>query len=363
MTTLKYALHCKFSGLYIGSLDYLVVAGHMPYLSHWDNMTALHPVFSFPRAKLLAFARSEWNRLSKPVADGEATESEGNMLRVCFLAVLHSLGSVKQDVPSLPPLEIVQDNMLPLFKLAFWHHYLDSKRFSFPEYKINKINANYKFDNIHHYIDACFKVKEDYDNGMDDLVEQEKLNAAEKALKALRNSWVTPVSNKQLWKWVTAHLPSKYQADASGWMSTLFLGSEKTILTYLGDDTDAKQEIELLEHIILSECPPGTAILVAVRNRIEQIYTIYRDNKEAFTVDFADYEDSEPLQALRAASKAPESLVAPKPSDFASKALYIRANALFYLQQRAQAARTDASIKVPLLNDPKKQPPLEDAPF
>lgn len=363
MTTLKYALCCKFSGVQIAILEYQVVAGHMPYLSHWDNMTALHPLFSLPRGKLLAFARAEWNRLAKAAADEQTTEAENTLLRVCFLAVLHSLESIKQDTASLPSMAVVQSNMQPLFKLAYWHYYLDSKRFCFPEFKINLANKNTKFDNIHHYIDACFAVKEDYDNGVNDAVEKEKVAAAERALKALRNSWVTPTSNKELWRWVAAHMPDKFAADVSGWMSTLFLGTDKQVLLYLGDGEQGKEEIELLEQMILAECPPGTAILSAVRQRIDYIYTLYRDNKEAFSVDFSDYEDSEPLAALRAASKAPTSLEAPKQSDFATKAQYIKANALFYLQQRALAAKSDPSVKVPLLDDPKKQPPLEEAPF
>lgn len=353
MTTLKYILNCKLSGVQIGVLEYQVVAGHMPYLSHWDNMTALHPLFSLPRGKLLAFARNEWNRLSKSVLDEVATDAETQMLQVCFLAVLHSLESVKQDVPSLPPIHLVQANMQSLFKIAYWKHYLDSKRFSFPEYKINKINANYKFDNIHHYIDTCFKIKEDYEEGVDDFAEQEKIAAAEKALKALRNNWASPTSNKQLWAWVKAHMPKKHEADASNWMQSIFLGKEQTILAY------DKDELELMEHIILAECPPGTGVLAAVMARMEAIFKIHSDHKEAFTVDFADYEDSEPLATLRAASKTPDSIVAPRPQDFASKALYIRANALFYLQQRAIEAKTTGA-KVPDLTPVK---PLEDAPF
>jgi hypothetical protein len=206
---LTYNITCKYSGLQIGVLEYDTVAGHMPYLSHWDNMVALHPVFSLSTGKLMAFARSEWNRLAKASEDEQTTQVEDNILRVCFLAVLHTLGSIKQEVPALPPLHVVQSNMSRLFAIAYWHHYLDSQRFKFPAYKINRLNKNAGFDGIKDYIDLCFDIKRDYEQGVDDLVEKEKALAAEKALKALRDSWVVPVSNKQLWRWVRAHLPSK----------------------------------------------------------------------------------------------------------------------------------------------------------
>lgn len=326
MPRLSYAIHCQYSGVQIATLDYEIVAGHMPYLSHWDNMVAMHPIFSLSQAKLLAFARSEWNRLAKKSEDNEATQGEETLLRICFLAVLHSLGSIVQEAPSLPPIAVVQSNMLKLFNLSAWKYYLQSKRFEFPEFKINRFNSNDRFENISYYIDACFQVKQDYEDGINDLVEQEKIIQAEKALKALRNSWIVPVSNKQLFRWIKAHLPERYQNDV--WMETIFCGSEQKILAF------DKDEIEMLEHIIVGECPGGNAIMFAVRKRLDQIMQIYVDNKEAFTVDFAEFDLDSSLQAARDSSKAPQSIEAPKQSDFASKALFIRANALFYLQQR-----------------------------
>jgi hypothetical protein len=289
-------------------------------------MVVLHPVFSMDRNRCLAFARSEWNRLAKQAEDHETTPGEDNILRVCFLAVLHSLGSVKQEVPSLPPLHIVQSNMNRLFALAYWHYYLDSQRFKFPQFKINRLNQNDAFENVNDYLDVCFDIKKEYEEGVNDLIEKEKAIAAERALKKLRDSWITPVSNKALWRWIRAHLPSKYEADAQGWMSTIFLGSERTILDF------DKDEIELMAEIIISECPQGTAILHAVRTRLDKIMSVYVDNKEAFTVDFEEYEDA----SIGAPNSEQVPLVAPKPADFPTKVAYIKANALYYLQNRAR---------------------------
>ena len=328
MTTLAYNIHCCYSGIYIGKLDYMVVAGHMPYLSHWDNMTALHPIFSFPQAKLLAFARSEWNRLSAAVEDEQATEVEETQLRVCFLAVLHSLDSIKQESPSLPAMHIVQSNMSKLFKLAFWYNYLDSKRFRFPSYKINKANQNTAFTNISDYLELCFDIKTEYEEGIDDLVEAEKIAAAERALLALRNSWIVPASNNALWRWISANLPERYESDKQGWMVTIFCGSDSKILSF------EKEDIALLEEIIVSEMPIGTPILSAVRARLDYILKTYTDHKEAFTVDFDDFDFDESMAAARSVSIAPASVEAPKVSDFPTKIAYIKANALYYLQQR-----------------------------
>ena len=336
-TVISHNLHCQYSGLYIGKLEMHTVAGHLPYLSHWKEMAARHPVFSLSENKLLAFARGEWNRLAKRAADEQATDQEEAILRVCFLAVLHTLDSIKQECPSLPPMHIVQNNMSRLFALAYWHHYLDSKRFRFPSYKINKANANDRFEGISDYLDLCFEIKQDYEEGVTELQEQEKAAAADRAMKALRNSWIVPVGNKQLYRWVRAHLPTKYEADAQGWMSTLFMGSERTICDFDKDD------IKLLHEIILSECPKGNGIMNAVETRLTAIMNIYTDNKEAFSVDFEDFEDDAPLKALRSVSSAPNSMEAPQQKDFPNKVAFMRANALWYLQQRAIASKTQDS--------------------
>lgn len=319
-------LTCARSGVPIGTLNYVTCAGAMPYLSHWKEMVALHPIFSLPTPKLLAFARNEWNRLSKASEDEQTTTAENTLLRVAFLAVFHSLDSVVQEAPSLPPIHIVQTQMTRLFALAYWKHYLESKRFAFPTFKINRLNANDRFENVHHYLDACFAIRDAYSKNIDELIEKEKIESADRALKALRNSWIVPVGNKALYRWVRAHLPEKYSADGQGWMSTLFCGNERTVLDF---DTD---ETELMMEIIEGECPAGTAIMKAVRDRLEQILKIQKDHREAFSVDFEDYLPTDPASVADIPVVA---LSEPKQEDFDNKVLFIKARANWYLQQRA----------------------------
>lgn len=315
---LKHVITCNYSGLPIGTLEYITTAGHTPYLSHWKEMVALHPVFSLSEAKLLAYSRSEYERLAKL---DEPTEQEEKILQVCFLALLHTFGSIQQQAPALPPYHIVQSQMRRVFALAYWKHHLDSKRFSFPEIKINKVNRNHKFETIQYYLDACFALKEEYERGVKDAVEKEKAAAAERAMKLLRNSWIVPVSRKELWRWVRAHMPPRYEADAQGWMSTLFLGNDRTVLDFDAD------EVDLMQSIIEGECPTGTPILHAVRERCAAIKKVITDHKEAFDVDYEQIPD-----ALPAAKE-------PAQKDFPTLAAFIKAKATWYLQQRKQEKR------------------------
>jgi hypothetical protein len=218
--------------------------------------------------------------------------------------------------------------MKKLIALAYWKHILNSKRFAFPLFKINRVNANTRFDNIDYYIDACFDMREAYDKGITELEELEKKKQADNALAKLRSSWVVPVSNRALWKWVRAHLPNKYEADAQGWMGTLFLGNEKTVCEFEAD------EVDLMDQIICSECPQGTGVLSAVRARIEAVKKMIVDRATAFDIDLTDFATTEEIAA-------PE----PNRKDFDTEAKYIRARAIWWLGQQEKLKKAEAIAK------------------
>lgn len=314
---MHFIITCRYSGLVLGDLQYETLEGYQPWLSHWKDMQAIHPVFSMPTSRLLAYTRKNYEQLVKASEDGEATRAENDKLRVSWLACLHSLGSIRQEAVAMPDLNIVHKTMKKLVALAYWKHILNSQRFGFPIFKINRTNANTRFDNIDYYLDACFELKEDYSKAISEFEEIEKKRQADKALAALRSSWVVPVSNKALWRWVRAHLPAKYEADAQGWMSTLFLGNEKTVCEF---DPD---EVDLMDQIICSECPQGTGVLTAVRTRIETVRKQIVDSRTAFDIDLTDF-------ALPEAKKAdPE----PQRKDFEKESAYIKARAIWWLGQ------------------------------
>lgn len=306
------SLYCSISGVQLATIRVKMIAGTLPWLSNWKEATTKHPVFSLPPARLFALARDEARRVAKNECDPE-------LLQVCFLAILHTLESIKQDQPALPPAAIVETSLSRLFRLAFWKWKLESERFKFPTLHISKLNGNTKFENISEYLDLCFAIKHEYETKINEIAEQAKIDAAERAMKALRNNWIVPASKKALWKWVRAYIDAKWSADAEGWLGTLFLGNDKAVLAF---DPD---EAKLAEDIIIGECPAGTAILFAVRHRLEYISKLIQDNAEAFEVDFSDYPSAE--------------VAKPEAKNFAKRADYIRANAIWYLQQRAKEVR------------------------
>lgn len=310
---LSYNIHCRYSGIQIATLEYETCAGHMPYLSHWNEMTAVHPVFSLPAPKLLAFCRGEYDRIAQL---SDPSPQEEALLRVAFLALLHSLESIKQEVASLPPWHIVQSQMPRVFVLVYWKHHLQSKRFAFPEFKINQFNNNDRFQNISYYIDACFERKADYEAGVKEADEKAKAKAAEEALRVLRSAWIVPNNKRELWRWVRAHLPQRYQADAEGWMGTLFLGNDSTVIDFDAD------EVDMMQGIIEGECPAGTPILKAVRDRLDVIRDVINTAKHAFEVDYEQIE----MPAVEEKE--------PKQADYPSMVAFVQARAKWFLAQQ-----------------------------
>lgn len=292
-------IHCKLSGLTIGNLEIETTAGAMPYLVQWSAGIAYHPVFSLETERLLTFAKQEWERLAKAAADTEVQESESQTLQVAYLAILHRLDSIKQDIPALPPLDIVSATMGRLFKLAYWKWHLESERFVFPTFHISKYNNNANFSNIGDYLNLCFDVRHDYESNVREFAEQAKLKAAERALLALKDEWLQPVSKRLLWQWVLPHIPDKWKPDAQGWLKTLFLGGGNAIIAF------DKEEIDLADEIITASCPYDSGVMPAVRNRINSIRSTWAQHYEAFEIELADYAPTAGLFVNGVAVSAP----------------------------------------------------------
>src|SRR5205814_8301064 len=103
----------------------------------------------------------------------------------------------------------------------FWQYKRESKRFTFPFLHISNINSNSTLTNIKDYLSACWEKKKEYEDGLSDVQEQERTRVAEKALLAIRDSWMKPVGKKLLWQWAKGNLDTKWQPDPECWLGTL----------------------------------------------------------------------------------------------------------------------------------------------
>lgn len=318
---IKHRLRCHYSGLPIGTIEVATTAGALPYLSNWNKVVALHPVFSLTNDQLFKFAHSEWKRLASKVEDETITEDEEEIIRVTHLAMLHTLGCIKQDHPGLASIGTVRATIGRLFALAYWKWKLESEKFAFPVLHVSKTNHNTNLSNLSDYLDVCMEFKEKFEKRRHTLEEQEKLRATEKALEALSGTWIITPNKKILWRWIVAHLDAKYRPDAEGWLSTLFLGGSSAIIEF------AKEDIDLAQEIIESSCPVGTGILHAVRERMNIIRTAWKNHHTAFEIDLEDYAEGANLLVNGIPVAAPDPGPAPKEQDFQKRALYLVAEA------------------------------------
>ncbi len=326
---LRHKIRCKFTGLVIGTLEIQTTAGAIPYLSHWNECVAYHSIFSLGTHKLLDFTRNEWKRLSNKEIESEISASEAENLCVAYLAVLHTLDCIKQDVPCVPPLVVVQSTISKLFNLAYWKWKLESERFKFPTLHISKFNHNDDFSNIDDYLELCFSIRTEYEKNVREAEEKEKIRAAEEAMIALNNTWVTPASKRVIWQWVRAHLPSEFESDAQGWLSTLFLGGSAAIIDF------EKEDIALAEEIITASCPIGTGIMYAVRQRLKAIRAVWEEHHESYAVDLEDFADNANLFVNGVQVQAPHPGPEPVRSNFPTNAGFLIANARWQIAKAA----------------------------
>lgn len=338
--TINHRFFCQRSGIQIGTLEFITTAGTLPYLSQWKDSVCYHPVFAMQPNKLLVFARDEWQRLAQRVLDSEITEHESEILRVCHLALLHSLESIKQDEPALPSLSIVQGSIEALFTLAGWKFFLESQRFKFPTLHLARRNNNLDFSNLRDYLNLCFEVKNDYETKVSETVEKAKIDAADRAMAMLRSEWAVPSSKKMLFQWIKAHLPDKYKPDGDGWLATLFLGTDKVIQSFEHDD------LALFEEIIYASCPVGNSIFKAVRERTEAIKLAWVQHHEAWEIDLGsdDWDEETKLLVngvpILPADAGPE----PRCEEFASRGKFLQAHAKWTIAQARSVKDKGATI-------------------
>lgn len=334
---------CNYTGLTVGAISVLKVAGHIPYMAQWKNTQALHPLFSLEQTALINFSRSVWNYFCsltpEQVANNSFTEKQETLLRVASLAMIHHLSDVTQDFPWMPEMKDVASCWNSLLQLSYWKNYLESRRFRFPAVRISRFNQGI---DLHGYLNDCWMMKKEYESKVREAVEREKLESAEKALKVLRDDLAgkAPRSKKILWRWFCAHLPSKYSADLEGWMWTLF---DAETIDEISVFTVA--DIDIFEQIVLAEVELGSAVSHAFLDRLSQ-------KREMLVTKFKTFEILVPDSITAGVADGSISADEPKIEDFPSKVKYIIAHAKWKLahtdtnKHRAAAEASQREVTV-----------------
>jgi hypothetical protein len=340
-------IYCSRTGVAIATMELLQQAGRLPYLLHWKDSQAYHPLFSLSQQQLLTWTRKNWNQLFRSHTVDRVTDVQRQQFQIAFMAILHSLNCIDQKIPALPDFHIVITNMQRLLELAYWYNYLDSKRFKFPTYRINKLNGNSTLMEIGTYFDICDSVRHDWETSKEARFEDAKLEAARRAEKAVRGSHVRAISKKALWNWLLSSLASNNSKKYSlpEWVewkedaAKLWFASENAQLQYSLDDVTA------IEDVFIVECTLGTTVSHAFTEELNKIRSNISNHLKVFEIDWsatrnvnaASRVDVEGNQLVE--QEAPEKPGAePSLNGFNSRTDYIRAKAKWDISCRQYAA-------------------------
>lgn len=287
-TTTSHTLYCQYTGTPIASIALIHQAGRAPYLKEWQQSIVVHPLFSLSTPAILSWTRKNWNRVFRDASD-HATDIEKLQFQIAFVAVLHTLDAIKQEVPILPSFSVVQRNMQSLLEIAYWKFYLDSKRFRFPTLRINKLNANTALEDIGAYFAVCNSVRADWESKRENLAAEEtKIETARRVERLVRGSHVRAVSKKALWNWFIASIMAKnkkkFELDEwKEWLedsSKLWFASESARLQFSADD------LQSIEDVFIQECELGTTISHTFQKELNAIRKAISDHVSMWDIDW-----------------------------------------------------------------------------
>lgn len=335
-----YTLTCAYTGVPIASFSLIMQAGKLPYLAQWRDSLAIHPLFSLNQRALLSWTRRNWNSKFKEAALEHASPIERQQFQIAFVAILHSLGSVRIESPCLPLFETVSANMQRLLELAYWQNYLESKRFRFPTLRVSRANSNTFLGNVSDYLNICESVKKDWESSKDALAEEAQVEAARRAEKSVRSSHVRAVSKRALWNWFLSCLlaSNKKRYTLPEWEEwktdahKLFFATENNQLSYTTDDVD-----DIID-VAMGECPIGNVISHAFFGELNKIRENIKEHNELFEVDWsatlgAGIQRTDEAGNVKSIPAEPSNPgVEPTPGAFFSRLEFLKAQAKWKVQ-------------------------------
>lgn len=335
-TLTTHHLLCRYTGIRVATISAIKVAGHSPYISQWKETQALHPLFSLSLQSLLQFAGNSWadfcNLTPEQAAETALVARKEQMLRVTALALLHNLSEVEQSVVWTPALTEVSACWSSLLPLAHWKNHLASTRFSFPTLRVSANNQS-SID-LQAYLQACWRVKKDYEGKVRELDEQAKLAAAEAALVSIRSETLRqfPRSKKLLWRWYCINMPKRYAKDLDTWMWELYdAETDEEVSAFTIAD------IDLFEEITLCNIPTGTSISHAFLERIA-------NKRKMLETKYTTFEILVPNAIIAEQEAGLISDAEPVASSYPSKVAFMIAHAKWKLSRPATLDSRDKAI-------------------
>ncbi len=270
------SLVCARSGLRLGDFqpaDYSSL-GTSPFVAQWKKTSFLHPVFNLSFSDVCRKAVACW--MLEKQGDKRYTMQYKQLL---MLALLHSSGCIKQDIPALPTPKAVELHFAKLIDIMSWKLDVDSERLQLPRFHVwygaRGENGSDPFVTLDAWVAACETVREEYET----VTRTKKAAAKEKAralaLRSIRASLYTDISLRRLWNWLEAQVDSMEMSNNAE-LESLFFCADSNISAWELED------IQALEDLFIANCELGNSISYEVQKRISYL----RSQREAYADAF-----------------------------------------------------------------------------
>lgn len=321
-------LICARSGVFIGKFYPSVgLASTQAYVQAWKEATFLHPIFSWSLGTLLHRATACWNLEKTGTRQYPLREKQ-----LMFLAMLHSSGCIRQDIPCLPPAKTVEVHFPRLIELLGWKNDQTSERLQFPRLHVWKgavhEDATNPFATVPAWISACESVRDDWQNVVRESQKRAKGAAQALAMRNIRRAMYADISLRRLWNWVTTQVPQSV-LDSNSDLQQLFFCEENQINVWTVED------IEALEDLVIQYCELGNSVSHEVMKRTKQLMTWFQTYYDTFEIVI----DSAPFIAFKG---APE----PRQSEFSTKSEFLVSLARWKLGNREGAGSEQVKEKI-----------------
>lgn len=341
--TITRTIFCRNSGVVLGQLEIKIFEGHLPYLESHDEAIYLHPFYRMSSAVLL---KKMEDCLHKTQESGWiGTDVEKTRLSLLTSALMHSIGCIKQECPTLPRFEYAAASGGRLLGLAKWFWWISSQRLSFPVYSISKRNGNLDWNNFRHWLDSAYLIREEWASTSRKLNLAAQKRAQEQSIREINSEVYRRVDTRKVWNWIDLQLENHFAPGRRETFKNLFLNGDIEAHEWTVDD------VEDLKIALVQHCDIGNEIMHFINKRLTGIQGLIRDFYSGFTLLTKIKEDQSQLEE----EKTPEELAffdeydkkvealealppAPQRKDFATLGLFLKAQAQWnILKKRFEA--------------------------
>lgn len=283
-------IFCPRSGLPLAKVEALCSHG-WPLLSSLSSSVGgiLHPIYGFPLDKLITKLRNELQNAE--TIEWCAQDQDIQEIKLTISALMYALDCIwqpatdsamwKQQVPSLPGWAVCAGSGKRFLHLASWYHYATSKRLSFPQYRISKLNENTNWENFGGWLDEAFAIKEKWENGKEALKDAEELKLRTEALLTVKAENIYKrIDMRKVWNWVDIQMKEdkRYPVGRRETFKNIFLSGDLHPEDWTLDD------IEDVQVAVLETCDMGNEIMHFIQKRLKHIHLIISEFYSSFTI-------------------------------------------------------------------------------